>query len=298
MKTYPFKKLDAFATATSEGNPAGFIHLDAEDSIDDAEMLRIARELNGFVSEVGYLCQVDAATFSLRYFSSEREVAFCGHATIAILYDLLKNHPALRQLPEVEILTNKGRLRVENQVREQDAVFVMAPVPEFRERTIPREAIAAALNLQPSDIRTDVEVVVVNGGLETLLVPIASLPSILDMRPDFDTIRQFCVDQSVDIIEVFCADTVDAGCDYRTRVFAPTFGYLEDPATGSGNSAFGYYLLSHGLWDGNALALEQNGIRDRYNLVKLKTALDADGRTRVLFGGGAVTRIDGTYILV
>lgn len=298
MKTFPFKKLDAFATAASEGNPAGYIRLDSEDSIDDAEMLRIARELKGFVSEVGYLCQMDAATFSLRYFSSEREVAFCGHATIAILYDLLKNQPALRQLPEVEILTNKGRLRVENQVREQDAVFVMAPVPEFRERTIPRQAIAAALNLQPSDIRTDVEVAVVNAGLETLLVPIASLPSILKMQPDFDAIRQFCVDQSVDIIEVFCADTVDTDCDYRTRVFAPTFGYLEDPATGSGNSAFGYYLLSRGLWDGNALTLEQNGFRDRYNLVKLKTALDTDDRKRVLFGGGAVTRIDGEYVLV
>jgi hypothetical protein len=30
VKTFPFKMLDAFATATSKGNPAGFIHLDAE----------------------------------------------------------------------------------------------------------------------------------------------------------------------------------------------------------------------------------------------------------------------------
>ncbi len=36
----------------------------------------------------------------------------------------------------------------------------------------------------------------------------------------------------------------------HTRVFAPKFGYLEDPATGSGNSAFGYYMLKNALWDG------------------------------------------------
>jgi predicted PhzF superfamily epimerase YddE/YHI9 len=37
------------------------------------------------------------------------------------------------------------------------------------------------------------------------------------------------------------------GNDFRVRVFAATFGYLEDPATGSGNSALGYYLLQHQL---------------------------------------------------
>ena len=30
-------------------------------------------------------------TFVLKYYSSEREVDFCGHATISIMYDLMKN---------------------------------------------------------------------------------------------------------------------------------------------------------------------------------------------------------------
>lgn len=296
-RTYPFKKLDAFATGKSEGNPAGFIRMDEKDSLGEPDMLRIARELKGFVNEVGYLHQVEATTFSLRYFSSEREVDFCGHATIAILYDLLKGDPTLQRLPVVEILTQKGRLLVENQVREQDAVFIMAPVPEFRSRSVSGEAIAKALGLPLTGIGPAFDPAIVNGGLETLLVPISSLQLLLDLSPDFETIRQFCVSQSIDIIEVFCPETVDADCAYRTRVFAPTFGYLEDPATGSGNSALGYFLLSHGQWDGNTLAIEQNGSRDRYNLVKLKTRPDTDGRRRIMFGGGAVTRIAGEYYL-
>jgi len=44
-------------------------------------MQAIARELKGFVNEVGYLCRLDKDLFDLKYYSSEREVDFCGHAT-------------------------------------------------------------------------------------------------------------------------------------------------------------------------------------------------------------------------
>ena len=95
MKKSVFKKIDAFATKESEGNPAAAIYLNAEHDISVQEMQRIAKELKGFVSEVGYVRQVDGNTFNLKYYSSEREVDFCGHATIAIMYDLLINNAEL-----------------------------------------------------------------------------------------------------------------------------------------------------------------------------------------------------------
>ncbi len=91
MKSYRFKKIDAFATQQSDGNPAGMIYLDTFDDLNTDEMLRIAKELKGFVSEVGYVSKIDESTLSLKFFSSEKEVEFCGHATIAILYDQIKN---------------------------------------------------------------------------------------------------------------------------------------------------------------------------------------------------------------
>jgi predicted PhzF superfamily epimerase YddE/YHI9 len=51
-----------------------------------------------------------------------------------------------------------------------------------------------------------------------------------------EELKRFCVKSQIDIIEVYTAETRNKRNDYRTRVFAPTFGYLEDPATGSGNS--------------------------------------------------------------
>ena len=297
MKEFLFKKLDAFATAKSDGNPAGFVWLESADSITKDQMQRIARELKGFVSEVGFACKTPEGAFLLKYYSAEREVEFCGHATIAILYDLIQNAPGLIDIPEIDVLTNRGALVAENQIRNSDAVFIMSPVPNTAKCDIPAAEIAEALNLNSNQIDDRYCTSIVNAGLQTLLVPINSLHSILLMTPELEKAKRFCEQRRLDIIEVFCDDVYDPSNRYRTRVFAPTFGYLEDPATGSGNSAFGYYLLDSGLWDGEAIRIEQNGHPANHNVVQLRTRLDKDGKVRVLFGGGALCRIDGKYLL-
>ena len=121
------------------------------------------------------------------------------------------------------------------------------------------------------------------------------LDTILRMHPDQEKLRQFSLGNDFDIVHVFSAETASSANRYRTRVFAPKFGYLEDPATGSGNSAFGYYLLAEKLWPGD-LCLEQGPSRENPNIVKLKHRATTEG-DRILFGGSATTRIDGQYIL-
>ncbi|TYQ18087.1 UNVERIFIED_CONTAM: PhzF family phenazine biosynthesis protein [Acetivibrio alkalicellulosi] len=297
MKEFIFKKIDAFATIRSDGNPAGYINLKSRESIDENEMQRIARELKGLVNEVGYIYKENETTFSLKYYSSEREVEFCGHATIAIMYDIIKNTACLINKQEINILTNMGELIVENQILSKDAVYIMSPKPEFRKTKIQKEEVASALKIDVDAIDDKFDISVINAGLETLIVPINMLDTILNINPNLNTLKDFCIEKSIDIIEVFCDETYDKKSNFRTRVFAPTFGYLEDPATGSGNSAFGYYLLNNRLWNGESLRIEQNGTKDRYNIVQLKTRFDNEQNNRVLFGGGAITRIYGKYIL-
>ena len=84
----------------------------------------------------------------------------------------------------------------------------------------------------------------------------------------------------------FLTRTTSSGQEF----FAPTFGYLEDKATGSGNSALGYYMLSQNMWDGQPILIEQNAEISAYNIVRLKTADD-----RILFGGSAAVRIEGKH---
>jgi PhzF family phenazine biosynthesis protein len=297
MKKFVFKKMDAFAAEQSDGNPAGAIYLRPGEDISVHEMQRIAKELKGFVSEVGYARRLDENTLDLRYYSSEREVDFCGHATIAILYDLLKNNAGLMKEEFVNIVTRKGKLLVENRIRQEDAVFISAPSPGFSSKEIAKEPLAKALEVSSNVIRDDLPISIVNAGLETLVVPITTLQALLAITPPFETLKRFCQENSIDIVAVFTDDVADKANTYRTRVFAPTFGYLEDPATGSGNAAFGYYLLKTDKWDGRAISLEQNGDYARPNIVKLRARPGEENDVRVVFGGGAIVRIEGEYCL-
>lgn len=205
MKKLRFKKIDAFATEYSSGNPAAVVYLDTLEDLSEDEKLRIAKELKGFVSEVGYVSPGTETDYKLCYFSSEREVAFCGHATIAIMNDLVANNEALHSQTTLSIATRTDQLKVENRYRDEKSVYISAP--------------------------------------------------------------------------------------------SPTFGYLEDPATGSGNSAFGYYLLAHGMWNGDKIRIEQNGFRNAPNFVQIFSPKTDASDSRVWFGGSAIVKIDGQYNL-
>ncbi len=297
MKTLSFKKIDAFATDHSSGNPAGVVYLQEKDELSEEEMLRIARELKGFVSEVGYVRQVERDAFDLRYYSSEREVEFCGHATIAIMYDSIKQRDELLQQPFVNISTSKARLLVENRIPQENAVYISAPEPNLFRCSIENTTLAAALRMSPDVISDTLPLAIIHAGLQTLIVPVNNLQATLSIRPDLEELKQFCLNHALDIITVFTNDVADTANAYRTRVFAPTFGYLEDPATGSGNAALGYYLLKQQQWDGHPISLEQNGLREQPNLVKLLAKPDGNQEQRVWFGGGAIVRIQGEYCL-
>ena len=52
MRTFRFKKIDAFTKGKSSGNPCACIYLNGHEDITPDEMQRIASELKGFVNEV------------------------------------------------------------------------------------------------------------------------------------------------------------------------------------------------------------------------------------------------------
>ncbi len=297
MRSFRFRKIDAFASGRSAGNPAAAVYLDSFDDITPEEMQRIARELKGFVSEVGYIAPAGTNRYRLRYFSSEKEVQFCGHATIAILYDLLKEQEGPAANRKVLLETNKGLLTVEDRIADEDSVFITAPAPRYLDRPIETSEICNALNLKNHALDPQVPIGIVNAGNETLCVPLRTLEDLLSLSPEYGTLRTFCAEQGLDVVIVHTADVADRSRFRRTRVFAAPFGYLEDPATGSGNAALGYHLLRHGLWDGRPIVLEQNNDRMNPNIVRMVARTDEQGNIRVLFGGGAITRIDGRYLL-
>lgn len=294
MKELNFKKIDAFTSGISSGNPAGYVFIEDGDVISENEMQKLASELKGFVNEVGFVSECQGG-FKLKFYSSECEVEFCGHATIAIIYDLLSMNDELRSKSQLDIHVNAGKLTAYNFLEQQDAVYIMAPEEQRYDVGMDTKDILEAIGLNEADHAINYPIQKIDGGLRTLIIPIKSLEACLDLFPDEMELKDFCLRNDIDIILVFTQETYNGKADFRTRVFAPKFGYLEDPATGSGNSAFGYYLMNVNMWKEDLL-IEQSANKENANYVKLKS-IDSNGKKRVLFGGCATTRIEGKYHL-
>ncbi len=295
MNSFPFKKIDAFTKGLSGGNPCACIYLDSVDDIADQEMQKIARELKGFVNEVVYLFPEEKC-FLLKYYSAECEVDFCGHGTIGIMYDLISSRTDLLNQEIIRIRVRDSGLNVYNKIKESDSIFITAPPPVYNKLELEKKVIARALNIGKDAINNDFPLALINAGLNTLIVPVKNLELCLAILPDQFMLKDFCFENGIDIILIFTNDVADEKNKFRTRVFAPKFGYLEDPATGSGNSAFGNYLLQNNLWDGAGFSIEQNSSYDSPNIVKLDTVMNEE-KKNVIFGGSAVVKIQGVYNL-
>ncbi|MFV0395091.1 MAG: PhzF family phenazine biosynthesis protein [Coprobacillaceae bacterium] len=290
MNNYKYYKIDAFSSNGSLGNPAACLYLKNEQSITENEMLEIAKQHQGFVSEVIY-CEQEKTNIKLTYYSSECEVDFCGHGTIACMYHLIKQTPSLLTEDEITILTNKkGKLTVYNKIKEQDAVFITAPTPVYLGTSLSVSKVSSILNIASTKVNTDLPIDIIDSGLQTLIVPIIDLKTEISVSPDESKLKDFCEENNIDIILLFSKEVSNSTNIAHTRVFAPKFGYLEDPATGSGNSTFGYYMLKNKLWDGSECCIEQGKENTIYNVIHLSTIED-----KILFGGSANIKISGTY---
>jgi len=296
-RNFKFKKIDAFATSTASGNPAAAVYLDSLEHLSAAEMQKIARELKGFVSEVGFVAKVGRDAFRLKYFSSEKEVDFCGHTTLAIVNDLLKTDRGLKQLPEVHLHTNKGILSAEVSAEAPEEIYVHTPDPVYAGCGIGLPEIRKALGLPKGAIAMDLPTAIVNAGNQALCLPLKTLQGVIDCRPDYEALRNLCRKHQLDAVVIFTAEVSDPANRYRTRVFVAPLGYLEDPATGSVNAALGYYLFRIGMWDGATICIEQNTDLEHPNIVKLSTRKGPTGALHVVFGGGAILRLEGQYSL-
>ncbi len=292
MKRYRYIKSNAFTAGASLGNPAACVFTGTE-TLSPEQMLEVAKEHKGFVMEVVFCSQSDVADCKLTYYSSECEVDFCGHGTIATMYSMIKDMSELRSKPVVKVETNrKGIVEVFNAIDTEDAVYISAPNPIEHSVKPTVDSISKALTLPQGTIRQDLPIRLIDAGLQTLLVPVKNLETEISVFPDEQQLKAFCLDNDIDIILIFSMQTANADAFAHTRVFAPKFGYLEDPATGSGNSAFAHYLMSEKLWNGRPITIQQGGNDRIFNSVKLKYI-----NGQVLFGGKATVRIEGNYVL-
>ncbi|MFZ6009121.1 MAG: PhzF family phenazine biosynthesis isomerase, partial [Bacteroidota bacterium] len=79
MKEVTIKIINAFSIQGTGGNPAGVV-LNA-DNLSPAEKQRVAAATG--LSETAFVSRSNQADFKLDFFTPVRQIAHCGHATIA-----------------------------------------------------------------------------------------------------------------------------------------------------------------------------------------------------------------------
>ncbi len=228
--------LNAFAKTDHGGNPAGVV-LDADIlSVDD--MQKIASKV-GF-SETAFVRKSKGADFKVSFFTPNKEVDLCGHATIATFY--LLTNKGIIQPGEYTQETRAGILSVECS---NNTIYMSQCNPKFYE-VLDKKEIADTLNINEDDIMDNLPIQIVSTGLKDILIPIKSLKTLQDIKLDFDKISSFSKKQNAVGYHLFTLET-EYDSTAHCRNFAPLYDIPEEAATGTSTGALSSYLYKYGI---------------------------------------------------
>ena len=225
----------AFTHGQKGGTPAGVV-LDA-DELSDAEMLITAAEL-GYARSV-FRTSTTAGAHTVRYFSPLGEVAFSGHATVALAVAL-----AERDGPgDMLLATGAGTVRVSTRLTEAGLAATLASVPTNTSAATDEQVEAAlrALRWQPEDVDVSYPAHVAHAGSDHLILFAASRRRLEVQHEDVFAMRDLMHAQGWTTVHLIWAETRSR---FHARNPVPRDGIVDDLAAAA---AFGGYLRDVGL---------------------------------------------------
>jgi trans-2,3-dihydro-3-hydroxyanthranilate isomerase len=300
---FKFHTLDVFTPTRLAGNPVAVVH-DA-DALSGAQMQAVTKEFN--LSETVFLLkpQDKASTSRARIFFPGGEMAFAGHPTLgtAILLAGLA-HPKGDFTTRITLELPAGLTPVDvTRAGDRTAGMLTAPVVPFpADVPLPSvEQTAQALRLQPDDIGFDGHMVTcLEGGPRFFYVPVktrSALAASQVIEPYWSELLKPM--PRVDAAYVYARGGDGAGTHFRARMYAPTGGIPEDPATGSATALLAAQLLtSETLKDGtHRWQLEQGYEMGRPSDLRLEADIAHGKLQAVRVGGEAVRVMEGMLSL-
>jgi PhzF family phenazine biosynthesis protein len=223
----------------------------------------------------------------MRYFTPNREIAFCGHATVATFHVLAVCGRV--SLPGSYVLRcSAGPLAVTLEAGENGCqVWLTTPQFPFVPSPVPAAELLALLGATGAPL--DPVLPIVRCG-PRIYVPLARRADVTALHPRFQALRDAGARHDVHGFYVFSRETVLPGSVTHGRYFAPYSGVLEDPVTGSASGPLAMFLRDHGVLGSPSRARAEQG----FAMGRPGTVLlDVDGSGQIRIGGEAVTAIEG-----
>jgi trans-2,3-dihydro-3-hydroxyanthranilate isomerase len=286
--------LDVFTDKAYSGNPLAV--LPEAEGLTEAQMQQIAREFN--LSETAFVRppRNRGETHRLRIFTPARELPFAGHPTIGAAHAL-----AEEGWPEDEFVFGEGvgpvRVSLRQRKQRRSAWLWAARLPEKGPPPPPVDALAALVSLRPTDILAGPwGPVAISAGVPFLLVPLRDPEALARAELDLPRWREILQHWWADQVYLVAPLDGPRGTRYRARMFAPSLGIQEDPATGAAATAFPAWLVPLlGAREGVlTLTIEQGIEMGRPSTLMIEVELIQGAITVVRVGGMAVSLAEGT----
>ncbi|SIS58281.1 PhzF family phenazine biosynthesis protein [Paracoccus saliphilus] len=274
---------DVFTDRPFAGNPLAVVM--GADGLSTAQMQVIAREFN--LSETIFVMapRDPANTARVRIFFPTAEIPFAGHPTIGCALHLANGQDGRILLEE-----EAGLVPVE--IRGGQAEFIAPKLPVVHPGKTDAELIARALDLPEAAVGfEDHRPGIWQGGPAFLYVPIASLADLAAARPIEPFWSRLMGEAQVDSAYLYTPE--DSG--FRARMFSPTAGIPEDPATGSASAILAAQLLESGALpeDQTHIPLQQGVEMGRPSRIGLTAILRHGSLSEIRISGSAVPVAEG-----
>ncbi len=282
-RLYRYHVVDVFTRQPLEGNPLA-VFPDGS-GLDDATMQRIARELN--LSETVFVLpsrEVDCAA-RLRIFTPAREMPFAGHPTVGASFVLLAEDIVPKSTEQFTLEEAIGPIPVRLEGADPPLIWLTTPPIHFGDMAEP-SLCAEILGLDVSDL-IHIPPQVVSAGNPAVFVALKDKEAVDRSWLDSSGIKALKERHPEPGFAFVFTPTADGA---YSRMFAPEFGVVEDPATGSATGPLAAYMLKHGLVSGSAgtrFISEQGTKMGRRSLLHVQ--LNGESGSQSIEVGGYVT---------
>lgn len=277
MKEVVVKVVYAFSISGTGGNPAGVV-LDA-DSL-SAHQKQVVAATAG-LSEIAFVSKSNQANFKLDFFTPTRQIAHCGHATIATFSYLKKNGFIAGDRSSKETIDGNRDIYFKNGL-----VYMEQAAPTYQYMEIDLPEILHSLNLTKAALLENYAPSIVNTGNSFLIIPVANEVRLQKIRPDMEKINHFSEKHHLIgyyIFSLMHEEPVTASA----RMFAPRYGIEEEAATGMAAGPLACYLFENRFTQKTELTIKQGEYMTAPSPSLIHVNLLVDNKTiKKLYAGG------------
>lgn len=261
-------------------------------------MQQIAREI-GF-AETTFVTGAERpdTDVRMRIFTPGSELPMAGHPVVGSTFALARDGAIAGGRTDWVFGLNIGPTAVSMEWSRSrlDFAWMTQRSPEFGPTFDDVGRVAAALGLSDEDIRaTGLPVQQVSCGVPFVFVPLATRATVDRAVPDARLL-----DFEVYIFTTDRAGASDSATTY-SRMFAPEFGIIEDPATGGASGPLGSYLVRHALVtpeQGRSILNLQGVKLGRPSWIHISIDSSEDPSTSLRAGQMSRVRVGGTSVFV